>query len=641
VTTPVVLGDTSSPPPSAEIGRKALTLDRLLRAGLPVPPAVAISADQAEDLQVLRDAANRLGFPLAVRSSANVEDLRDQAAPGLFESVLNVVDDESLLRAARTVVDSGKTPLVRAYLQARGITEEARVAMVLQTQVTPTVACGVLYTRPPGQPQSSVAILEIPGEHPLWIDRETGDANVRPSSSLSSHEASALWSLATTIEKLLDGASGLDIEWVWGEEGPQILQARPIVHRQDLEDKNTSELRALFAFSRGDNKRLWRLDATHNPLPLSPAQAGLVQEVADIAPYDMRVVGGYLYTAKRPSVSRMVEPALSQQALQRLFHDELLPKMESALKTVESQVAPRLSDALEAYKSVFACYTEELAPALAAAGEQQGGNPLSVWIARYLAGNLDKQELLRQVAPIAPAWDVSVPTYGETPERVERALAIRLGTADANSDMQESLRESDDLLFYRAQYVVRRALLALAKRWDIGDHIFFIQLRDILKSEALETAPVAMVAAAQAAQETLTQQRDVEMPLSFASGEPLPTRLPPNAEIWRGVGTGGYVTGRVVRVAGIQDFPAIGPEDQTVLVIPTVTPAHALAARGAVAVVCEYGEHLGHGAAMARELAIPCIVGCKRAWRELKTGDQVGVHGDAGLVARLIRSTER
>jgi pyruvate,water dikinase len=69
--------------------------------------------------------------------------------------------------------------------------------------------------------------------------------------------------------------------------------------------------------------------------------------------------------------------------------------------------------------------------------------------------------------------------------------------------------------------------------------------------------------------------------------------------------------------------------------MPTVSPAHALSARGALAVVCEYGEHLGHGAAMARELNIPCIVGCKRAWRELRTGDRVAVHGQAGLVARL------
>ena len=641
MTNPVVLGDVNVPLPSAEIGGKALTLHRLLLAGLPVPDAIALPPSLAEDAQALAAAASTLGFPLAVRSSANVEDLRDAAAPGLFESVLDVVDEASLQRAARTVIDSGATPLVQAYLQARGINERVRVAMVLQKQVAPTVASGVLYTRPPGQPRSSVAILEIPGEHPLWVDRKTGEAQMHSKSSLSSAQAGQLWTLAIAIEGVLDCAAGLDIEWVWGVDGPQILQARPIVHRDDLDAKNNSNIRSLFAFSQGDRERLWRLDATHNPLPLSPAQAGLVREVATLAPYDMRVVGGYLYTAKRPALAGASETALSQLELHQLFHDKLLPRMESALRDVEGQAAPLLSEALVAYRSVFTCYTEELAPALAAAGEQSGGNPLSAWIARFEAGVLDKQELLHKVAPIAPAWDVAVPTYGETPDRVERALALRLGTADANSAMQESLRESDDLLFYRAQYAVRRALLALAERWGIGENVFFIDLRDILNNENSASATPAMRAAAEQARQTLHEQRAVEMPLCFASGEPLPTRLPPNAEIWRGLGTGGYATGRVVRVAQLRDFPVIGPDDRTVLVIPTVTPAHALAARGAVAVVCEYGDHLGHGAAMARELAIPCIVGCKRAWRELETGDQVGVHGEAGLVARLVRTQEK
>ncbi|MCP4446200.1 MAG: hypothetical protein GY811_12775 [Myxococcales bacterium] len=638
MTSPVVLGDARIASPSPSVGRKAITLHRLLLAGLPVPPAIALSPIQAQDAYALREAAGNLGYPLAVRSSANVEDMHDAAAPGLFESILDVSGDDALLRAARDVVASGQTPLVRDYLQARGISLPAKVAIVLQRQITPTVAQGVLYTRPPGQPESSVAILEIPGETPLWIDREGGGMHVSAGFSLTPSQASELWALAEQTEQALSGDAGLDIEWIWGKEGLYILQARPIVHRHDLEDQNNSEVRSLLAFSRGDKERLWQLDATHNPLPLSPAQAGLVHEVAPLAPYDMRVVGGYLYTAKRRDAERKDRQAMSQQCLQRLFHDELLPKMEGALAKVESQESPRLGDALDAYKRVFSCYTEELAPALAAAGEQQGGNPLSAWIARAVAGQLDKNELLKQVAPIAPAWDVSVPTYGETPERVERALAIRLGTADANSAMEESLRESDDMLFYRAQDVVRRALLTLARRWGVGDHIFFMPLREILKVETSEAAPKTLVRAAGESRDTIAKQRRLEMPLSFTGGEPLPTRLPPNVEIWRGLGTGGYVTGRVVRVARLRDFPVIGPDDQTVLVIPTVTPAHALAARGAVAVVCEYGEHLGHGAAMARELAIPCIVGCKRAWRELETGDQVGVHGDAGLVARLVRS---
>ncbi len=629
MTSPVILGEFDAQPPNS-LGRKALTLHRLLCAGLPVPPAITLPYELANDLVALRYAAHRLGFPLAVRSSANVEDMTDAAAPGLFESVLNVASEEELIQAA--ALASAETPLVQAYLKARGIETQAKVAIIVQEQVAATVGLGVLYTRPPGRPEASQAILEVPGQRPIWIDRDEGSAKLHESFPLSQKQVSELWTLAKEVENVLGSEHGLDVEWVWGDAGPQLLQARPIVHREDLESANTSEIRDLLTFSKGDRERLWKLDATHNPLPLSPAQAGLVEEVAPLAPYEMRVVGGYLYTCKGPVTKPM--KLISQEQIHRLFEERLVPKMEAALAEVEHQESPRLDDALCAYKQVFACLSE-LAPALAASEDLEGGNPLSAWLARAAAGQITREELMRKVAPIAPAWDVAVPTYGETPKRVENALRIRLKTARANAEMVVSLRERDDLFFFRAQYVVRRALCALATHWRTGDLIFFMPLRSVLLVQDEETVSPDMIEQARKAQALAATQRAVEMPLAFASGEALPTRLPPNAELWQGIGTGGHVSGHVVRVASLTELPILNRDEQVVLVLPTVTPAHALAARGAVAVVCEYGEHLGHGAAMARELGIPCIVGCKRAWRELRTGDQVAVHGDAGLIVRL------
>jgi pyruvate,water dikinase len=397
------------------------------------------------------------------------------------------------------------------------------------------------------------------------------------------------------------------------------------------------KIRELVAFSRADADKLWRLDATHNPLPLSPAQAGLVRAVRDLAPYDMRVVGGYLYTAKRKSNTR--PEALSRDALRQLFHDTLLPKMDAALTPVEGDPEPTLASALAAYREVFRCYTEELAPKLAAAGGiDHGGNPLSRWLRKARQRLISRDALMLSVAPMAPAWDVSVPTYGETPALVEHALTLT-PPPDALEEQPEadedSLSATDDLLFYRAQFLVRRALLVLAKRWQVADEIFFMPFARLLNEEGCDEIPEDLPEEARIAQTAFATQQQFEMPLAFAHGEPIPTRLPPDREIWLGLGTGGYVRGTVVRVARLADIPKILPGDQTVLVMPTVSPAHALSARGAVAVVCEYGEHLGYGAAMARELDIPCIVGCKRAWRELRTGDRVAVHGQAGLVARL------
>jgi phosphoenolpyruvate-protein kinase (PTS system EI component) len=43
---------------------------------------------------------------------------------------------------------------------------------------------------------------------------------------------------------------------------------------------------------------------------------------------------------------------------------------------------------------------------------------------------------------------------------------------------------------------------------------------------------------------------------------------------------------------------------------------------------------------MARELGMPCVVGCAGITRELRPGDQLLVDGDAGLVVRIGRGDE-
>ena len=60
--------------------------------------------------------------------------------------------------------------------------------------------------------------------------------------------------------------------------------------------------------------------------------------------------------------------------------------------------------------------------------------------------------------------------------------------------------------------------------------------------------------------------------------------------------------------------------------------ALAMIVDGCAALVSETGGLLDHGAALARELGIPCVVGCAGAWTQLGDGMQVTVDGDAGRV---------
>jgi phosphohistidine swiveling domain-containing protein len=73
----------------------------------------------------------------------------------------------------------------------------------------------------------------------------------------------------------------------------------------------------------------------------------------------------------------------------------------------------------------------------------------------------------------------------------------------------------------------------------------------------------------------------------------------------------------------------------SVVVVATILPGMAVLVADAVALVAEHGGPLGHGAALARELGLPCVVGCRGALAQLGAGDEVLVEGAAGLVWKL------
>jgi pyruvate,water dikinase len=105
-------------------------------------------------------------------------------------------------------------------------------------------------------------------------------------------------------------------------------------------------------------------------------------------------------------------------------------------------------------------------------------------------------------------------------------------------------------------------------------------------------------------------------------------------DLWRGRSAGpGSARGSVLRV---EDLGHLGADPRAcVIVAQTITPGALVQLAGAVGLVCEQGGVLDHAAALARELGLPCVVGCAGAWQRLATGDEVLVDGDAGLVVRL------
>ena len=140
----------------ARFGGKAVSLGRTMRAGLPVPPGVALATDlvdriAAGDLLALGAVLESPHVPrrarLAVRSSAVGEDGADASFAGQHATKLNVTT-ASLGDAVRAVWASARSESAMAYRVRRHLPAQPKMGVVVQVLIEP-VCAGVLFTRNP------------------------------------------------------------------------------------------------------------------------------------------------------------------------------------------------------------------------------------------------------------------------------------------------------------------------------------------------------------------------------------------------------------------------------------------------------------------------------------------------------------
>jgi pyruvate,water dikinase len=72
-----------------------------------------------------------------------------------------------------------------------------------------------------------------------------------------------------------------------------------------------------------------------------------------------------------------------------------------------------------------------------------------------------------------------------------------------------------------------------------------------------------------------------------------------------------------------------------VLVSPTTDPSWASILFLVAACVIDVGGPMSHGAIVARELGIPCVINTRDGTKLLRSGDRVRVDGQAGTVEVL------
>lgn len=92
----------------------------------------------------------------------------------------------------------------------------------------------------------------------------------------------------------------------------------------------------------------------------------------------------------------------------------------------------------------------------------------------------------------------------------------------------------------------------------------------------------------------------------------------------------GKITGRIVIVKIPTKF--LKPIPGCIIVAPFTTPVIALAIARAGGIICEKGGLTSHGAIIAREFNIPCIVGVKDALKILRNNQLITLDADKGYI---------
>ena len=106
----------------------------------------------------------------------------------------------------------------------------------------------------------------------------------------------------------------------------------------------------------------------------------------------------------------------------------------------------------------------------------------------------------------------------------------------------------------------------------------------------------------------------------------------------KGIGVSpGVVEGRALVVTDPAEPGAISTDD--ILICHTTDPSWASLFFLVSACVIDVGGPMSHGAIVARELGVPCVINTRDGTRQLQTGDLLRVDGTAGTV-EVLRHTD-
>ncbi|MEO5876751.1 MAG: PEP/pyruvate-binding domain-containing protein [Streptosporangiaceae bacterium] len=234
--------------------------------------------------------------------------------------------------------------------------------------------------------------------------------------------------------------------------------------------------------------------------------------------------------------------------------------------------------------------------------------------------------------------DTVRPVRASPQEGVSRAVRAMARLAQAGARGREATKSRMVLVAHRLSrgYRLLGEQLAATGRLPDADLVFFFDRSEL--PALVGSGDVGdLIDRAGARRAALPFQARLEFP-DVSVGRPVPTRPKPPEATEDGVivgrsACGGVVEGTVRVATTITQAQELQPGEILVAPVTDVgwTPYFTLIS----ALVTDIGSSVSHGAVVAREYGLPCVVNTQGATRVLHTGDRVRVDGDRGTVTLL------
>ncbi len=260
-------------------------LASLLQEGFDVPEGIVLTTEafaaagrdpilpEGVERALLQVADHFDGAPLAVRSSAEAEDLAETSFAGQYETVLGVRNPKELTQAVVHCWTSASSERVTAYRNHRHGKALGGMAVLIQRLVE-AEAAGVAFTADPVSGDPSTTIVEavagladraVAGEvtPERWMTEGGGEPEREgpPEPVLKPSQAKEVVGLARRVADHLGAPQ--DVEWAVADGRVWLLQSRPIT---TLPDDGVEPIPVPVEIPDG----YWERETSHAPLPHSP-----------------------------------------------------------------------------------------------------------------------------------------------------------------------------------------------------------------------------------------------------------------------------------------------------------------------------------------------------------------------------------